>query len=201
MKRAKKTDKKTNLKTLVFAGFVCVLLFTYAVDKFFDSFTFEPPVEVTVKIKCFVCRRPISPVPDKIDKNAVITPLPTEKITPTTTPKVVRVKTEKEIIDSYKHATTLWKVYQLETQRGKTDFCRLNSKGFGGFGVKSSGKIVCYESFEKAVERAEYWLIKNGLEKNLVNALCTYNLGHNRNERNEIVPYMNCKYYQYFLKV
>lgn len=115
---------------------------------------------------------------------------------PTPTPKL---KTEKQYIDTKKHAETLWRVYQIETQRGKTDYCRLTGQGFGGFGVKDGSDIVCYDTFEKAVDRAEYWLIQNGIEKNLVHGLCHYNLGGQVDDKGKEVPYMNCWYYQQFL--
>lgn len=92
------------------------------------------------------------------------------------TPTLV-VRSEYEIIMATKHGTILWNVYMLESTRGKADYCRNNNLGYGGFGVMSAGEIVCYESFEKAVERAEYWLVKAGVDKDLDSALCYFNLG------------------------
>lgn len=192
----KKIEPNKRKRALI-ALIACALFVTvYAIDAFFDNFTLQPPV--IVKFQFPVARRVISPVPDKAD--TIIKPLPTKTVTPTPT-NTPKQKTEKEIIDQFEHADVLWRVYQLETQRGKTDYCRNNNKGYGGFGVKSAGKIVCYDTFAKAVERAQYWLVKNGLEKNLVNALCTYNLGHNRNASGTIIPHMNCKYYQDYLTI
>ena len=87
-----------------------------------------------------------------------------------------------------KHGEILWKIYGLETTWGKNDYCRPN--GYGGFGVMNAGKVVCYESFEKSVERAEYWLTKNGVDKDLAVSLCLWNEGVARND---------CPYYKNYL--
>ena len=88
-----------------------------------------------------------------------------------------KVSGEEAVIKAQKYGEVLWRIYQLETQRGKTDFCRLNNKGFGGFGVMVDGKIVCYKTFTEAVERANYWWgeISNG--RTLDSALCKW-AGH-----------------------
>lgn len=111
------------------------------------------------------------------------------EVTPTPTPVP---KSERQIIDGTKHAEVLWKVYGLESTWGKADGCRINGQGYAGFGVMDSGKVVCYPTFEKAVERAEYWLVKNGVDKDLATALCTWNTG---------VKQPNCQYYQSFLSL
>ncbi len=108
------------------------------------------------------------------------------------------LRSEREIVFSHKHADVLWRVYQLESQRGLADYCRLNGKGYGGFGVlDNKSNIVCYPSFEVAVDRAEYWLVYNGIEKDLVNGLCSYNLG----ALSQGVKHVNCMYYQNYLAV
>ena len=88
-----------------------------------------------------------------------------------------QMNSEKSFILSQPFGAILWRIYQLETQRGKTDYCRLNNKGFGGFGVMVDGKIVCYKTFTEAVERANYWWgeISNG--RTLDSALCKW-AGH-----------------------
>lgn len=85
-----------------------------------------------------------------------------------------KVSGEEAVIKTQKYGEVLWRIYQLETQRGLTDWCRLNNQGFGGFGVKDNDKIVCYPTFEKAVERANYWFgeIQNG--RTLHGALCKW---------------------------
>ena len=109
---------------------------------------------------------------------------------PTLTPtsKTSKAKTEREIIMAQKHGEILWKIYGLETTWGKNDYCRPN--GYGGFGVMNTGQVVCYESFEKAVDRAEYWLTKNGVDKDLAVSLCLWNEGVARND---------CPYYKSYL--
>jgi hypothetical protein len=79
-----------------------------------------------------------------------------ESVIPSSTPTPSQ-NDEEAMVKSVKHGDILWKQYQLETQRGLTDWCRLNSKGFGGFGVKDGTGIVCYSTFKQAVERASYW--------------------------------------------
>lgn len=112
-----------------------------------------------------------------------------------------KVLTEHDIVLSRQHGEVLWKVYQLESQRGKEDYCRANHLGYGGFGVKDGDNVVCYETFERAVDQAEYWLVENGINKNLVNALCTWNLGQLRTTEGKIIPHQNCNYYQSYLTV
>lgn len=108
-------------------------------------------------------------------------------------PKVIykiRTMTEYELVMSQPHGDILWKIYQLESQRGLTDNCRLTNKGFAGFGVMYNKEVICYDSFQKAVERAEYWLTSLGVDRDLATALCTWNTG-----RKEI----NCLYWQKFI--
>lgn len=126
-------------------------------------------------------------------------------------PVTKKPESEKEIVLAQKHGVILWKIYQLETERGKTDWCRLNGLGFGGFGVKvknlvtGKSEIYCYPTFEKAVERAEFNIVKLGIDDNLIDTLCVWNLGFNReydvNGKEKIIPHTNCKYYQDFLTV
>lgn len=99
---------------------------------------------------------------------------------------------EKDVVMALAHGSILWKQYQLETGRGKADFCRLEGKGFGGWGVKDDKGIHCYDTFKEASERAEYWLTKNLARNNNVLAvtLCQWS-GHG-----EI---SSCDYYQNFL--
>lgn len=87
------------------------------------------------------------------------------------------IDSEKSLILSQPFGAILWRIYQLETQRGKEDYCRLNNKGFGGFGVMVDGRIVCYKTFTETVERANYWWgqISNG--RTLDSALCKWS-GH-----------------------
>lgn len=101
---------------------------------------------------------------------------------------------EYEIVMNQKHGAVLWNIYALESSRGKNDFCRNNNLGYAGFGVLDNNrKIVCYETFAKAAERANYWFNQLHPENSLVSALCQYNLG---------TPALaNCQYYQDFLSL
>lgn len=104
-----------------------------------------------------------SPIPQVQAQETIEKAIPTPK-----------VSGEEAVIKAQKYGEVLWRIYQLETQRGLTDWCRLNNQGFGGFGVKDGNNIVCYPTFEKAVERANYWFgeIQNG--RTLHGALCKW---------------------------
>lgn len=100
------------------------------------------------------------------------------------------VSSDQDIIMASRHGSILWKIYGLETSWGKTDYCRIHNKGYGGFGVLDPNGIVCYPSFSKAVERAEYWLVKNGIDENIAQALCRWNVGQS---------ITTCNYYKNYL--
>ena len=111
---------------------------------------------------------------------------------------IVIAKTEEEIVKEQKHGEILWNIYQLETQRGKTDFCRKIGT-FGGFGVKNDkNEIHCYMTFKEAAERASYWFGTHYPSKTLVDALCTWNKG---TKERPTGGYMNCWYYQEYMKL
>lgn len=177
---------------------VSLALFAFIrVCMFFDAYSikwqlpFRTPVTIT--------KRPVEKIHSPLAVEAK-----DRKTSPTPTP-IIKIMTEKELVLSTKHGEQLWKIYQLESQRGKEDWCRNNNLGYGGFGIKVDNKIVCYPTFQKAVERAEYWIVDMGIDKNLVNALCTWNLGFNRikdaNGKEKIIPHTNCGYYQNYLAV
>lgn len=107
--------------------------------------------------------------------------------------KEVKPRTEFEIVTNTKYGDILWNIYQLESQRGLTDSCRLKGNGYGGFGVMDDKGVACYETFEKTVERASYWLGRLKPEKNLVSALCQWNLG--------VPNLVNCHYYQDYISL
>lgn len=100
------------------------------------------------------------------------------------------VRTDKEIIMANRHGEILYKIWGLESSWGRNDGCRDEGK-FGGFGVMSSGEVVCYESFEKSVERADYWLTKLGVDKDLDKALCQWNTGTAQSMCNYSIAYHN----------
>lgn len=85
---------------------------------------------------------------------------PSATMTPTPTMTQVK-KSEYDIVMAQPHGDKLWKIYQLETQRGLTDRCRIDGNGYGGFGVMSDGEVICYNTFELAAQRANYWFDKN----------------------------------------
>lgn len=99
--------------------------------------------------------------------------------------------TEEQIVKQAKYGDELWNIYMLESTRGKNDGCRKSGQ-FGGFGVMSLGVPACYESFEKAVERASYWYEKIRDNNDLATSVCIWNLGTKVN---------NCMYYQKFMSL
>jgi len=99
------------------------------------------------------------------------------------------VKTEKDIVLAQKHGEVLWNIYMLESTRGKNDYCRANGLGFAGFGVMNEGKIICYESFEKAAQRASYWYGKLSEGNDLATSLCIWNQGIATNDCNYFLTY------------
>ena len=159
---------------------VALIVWTYLVAWTFNHYYFQSPVK---EWQCFMCSRDVNKVKvatvsAEINDKVVLTPVP--------------VKNEYEIVMEQPHGEILWGIYQLESQRGKTDGCRKDGK-FGGFGVMSQGQVMCYDTFEYAVERAEYWFAKLDPDKNLVGALCQWNTGSR--------GVINCSYYQDYLSL
>ena len=171
-------------------GIALSVLAFIKVSYFYDNYSvkFQTPIKVTIQIPVYIQKRtpekihsPISAQAQDIDKKIQLS--------------------EHDLIMQQKHGSILWKIYQLETQRGITDYCRLHNTGFGGFGVKVDNKIYCYDTFAQAVQRAEYWLSKLNIDKNAINALCTWNLGYLRDNNDNVIDYVNCSYYQDYLIV
>ncbi len=95
-----------------------------------------------------------------------------------------------EILNARIERTSLY-----EEQFNTPSFSIIVEMGIGhqGFGVMDDDhNIVCYKTFEEATQRAEYWLTKIGVDKDLATALCTWSTG-------QVQP--NCFYYQNFLSL
>lgn len=150
---------------------------------FFQRYYIQSPVIITTR--CAVCRK-ATPTPHIIIK--YIQPSPT----PINQKKDISAYSENEIIMEQPNGKVLWKIYQLETQRGLTDNCRIKNIGYGGFGVMTDGKVVCYPSFQLAVERANYWYQKILQGRSQKQALCKWS-GHG--------DVNDCTYYNNFLLV
>lgn len=177
-RKARRTVKKIAPKFIFISVIAGIILALYLVTKF-NNWSVTHKIRWQIPFRTPVWIEEVKP--EKIKVPVIVTP------TPTSAPR-----SEKEIIDSKKHAEVLWKIYGLESTWGKNDGCRLNGKGYGGFGVMNEGQVICYPTFEKAVERAEYWLISLGVDKDLATALCTWNTG---------VKQPNCHYYQSYLSL
>ncbi len=146
-----------------------------------SNFVFRTPILVNIRFQDPIVKRgyqyPTStPTPPQTSKKGAILP--------------IKQRTEKDIILSQKNGDILLKIYQLESSSGKNDFCRLNGIGYGGFGVMDNGKIACYPSFSKAVERAQYWFSELSKGKTLAESICFWNEG---------IVKSNCEYYKNFL--
>ena len=184
-----KTGKKVLKRLKVYAIMLGVGLFVIGtfisfmnISKWYDEnkVSFQSPI--TIKIQ--------SPV--KIEKR--VKEVKKASVMPINAKIIAKApRTEFEIVNAQRHGQILWRIYQLETQRGLTDYCRIKGNGFAGFGVMNEGEVICYESFQKAVERAEYWFAKLEPEKNLTSALCAWNLGTK--------GLMNCNYYQDYISL
>jgi len=168
---------------IVIIGVVLVIIYTiimglYFVSRWYDEnrVVFQKPVIIKIQ------------TPIKIEKRAK----PNNKKQAPRPQNKPKKQGEKEIVMSMPHGDVLWKIYQLETQRGKTDSCRLNNKGYAGFGVMVEGNVYCYPTFEKAVERAEYWFSKLHTGS-LASALCHWNTG--------VGGLDTCAYYQSYLSL
>ena len=184
-RKVKKAVKKLWLLSIFLGFFLAVVFFFYSFYKislWYDEnrVVFQQPVIVKIQ------------PPFRIEKREK----PQEKKQEKPKAREIRKQTlplsEKEIVLSQKHGEILWKIYGLETSWGKNDYCRKNGLGFGGFGVMDGSKVVCYPTFQKAVERAEFWLTKNGVDEDLATALCLWNTG---------IKQTNCKYFQNFLNL
>lgn len=166
----------------LFALYLLVKFNSWSQTHAFQSPQFRSPIVFRNPIVRGVIRS------TKNTRTAFIEPVSAQKRIPT--PTTVPQSSEKDIVLSHTHGEILWKVYALESSRGKADYCRIQGKGYGGFGVLNNGSIVCYDNFAKAVERAEYWLIQNGIENDIELALCKYNTG---------IASRGCIYYKSYL--
>lgn len=193
-RRAKKLSKKIRAYAIIFSVVLGISLdfyLFYKVSVFYDEnkVIFQSPIILKIQSPFYIEKRQVKKVktipmanptekPQEGAKNGQIRALP--------------VKSEKDIVLSQKHGEVLWKIYGLESTWGKADYCRLNGKGYGGFGVMDGDEIVCYPTFEKAVERAEYWLTSFGVDEDLAVALCYWNTGYRQDD---------CHYYQNYLSL
>ena len=167
--------KKINLKTKIIASLVVLFLFVWGLDKFFDVYTLRNPIQLKFQspvIKRYQDTKKQEKSKDE-PKKSNISPIP---------------KTDKEIINSYKHKEILWKIYGLESTWGRNDNCKDQGK-FNGYGYANQ----CFESFNEVTGKVNNWIEKRLIANsgNLTETLCYYNLG--------IAQQVNCFYYQSYL--
>jgi hypothetical protein len=156
----------------------------YGVCKWFDAnkVVFKSPIVIKLQAPITVEKR--NPVIIKKKRVGVVKQVKAEALS------------EYDIVMKQPHGDVLWDIYMLESTRGLADHCRVSGEGWGGFGVMDDKhKVVCYPTFEQAAIRASYWFNKLNPQKNLVNALCVWNLGGVN------APYANCQYYQKYLSL
>lgn len=169
------------------ALYLCIsAIFTAAtLIKWFDSHTLSYRSPVLVKFQSLVV---VTDNEKEASRSASII-----KTSPIATTEASLPISEYDQVMKQPHGEALWKIYMLESTRGRNDWCRNNGRGYGGFGVIGTDGIACYETFALASERANYWFGKLNPDKNLASALCQYNLG---------TPNLtNCVYYQHFLSL
>lgn len=61
--------------------------------------------------------------------------------------------------------------------------------------------MICLDSHEQATRIVSDRITRllETYDGNVAKALCTYNLGYDRDSDGKIIPYINCKYYQRFI--
>lgn len=183
----------TKVLTVLVSGFLGIYFALMAFQAFFDNYRlhFRFPIQSPIWVE------KLKHEPENKQKKAENKPV-VKEVEAKEEPGTQVPFSEEAIVKSLKNGEVVWKVYGLESTWGKNDYCRANGKGYGGFGVlDNNSKIVCYQSFQEAAERAEYWLVKNGIETDLIDGLCSYNLGHLENG----LKHVNCKYYLDYLSL
>jgi len=107
-----------------------------------------------------------------------------------TTSKIVSTTdrpSDESIIKGKKNGEILWRVYTLESSKGKNDGCKLHGK-FNGFGYRQNTRESrCYEFFEEVVYEVDIWFEQKLQTYNLAEALCGYNLGFQNEHFQECV--------------
>lgn len=97
-----------------------------------------------------------------------------------------------QIIAGKKNGPILWKIYALESSRGKHDGCKSQGK-FNGFGFgQSTHAWNCFDYFEEVVFKVDDWFEKQLDTKTLAEALCYYNEG---------IVKSDCGYYRKYLSL
>ena len=152
-------------RTWVIVG---LIVWTYLISWFSSNYYIQSPVK---EWRCMVCSRYPKKAPVSVKRVSVLT----KEDVIDSAPKAPQ--TEEQIVKSQKHGDILWKIYFLESTHGKNDACRKSGK-FGGFGVMNDKNTpACYDTFQLAADRAEYWFAKALEGHTLAEALCIWNTG------------------------
>jgi len=178
---------------------IIAIVILYLINAFFDTYRFRFQFPIIIRVPVWIERR--NPV--VIKEKVIPTPTPTPK-SPIQTGVVPNVladdnkPSEYAIVMGKKNGSILWKMYQLESQRGKTDPCRKQGK-FNGFGYIPG---TCYDFFEDVVNRVDTWLTNHLQNNSLSVSLCEYNLG-DKNEHVDECTMSSLKYpyYKDYLKL
>jgi len=102
----------------------------------------------------------------------------TSEVKPIIEVEAKQPETDLDIIAKQKHASILYKVYQLESSSGKNDLCKDKNK-FNGYGYGQNSFVWnCFDSFEEVTIKVNNWFDKY-LTKGytLEESLCFYNTG------------------------
>lgn len=142
--------------------------------------------------------------------DSVIHPVPTappvaivKAQEPTSAPPVTRTPTPTPVVQSVVNLTekVVQFIWNIESGRGKAKTgwavnCRAigkwNEIGFGGPDFCFDNEEQGFKTLRSEIEQR---LAKNGL----LETLCVYNLGYNRDESGKRIPHTTCDYYQSFL--
>lgn len=178
------------------AVFAMILMFwaVYSINAFFETYRFRFQTPVIIQTPMWIERR--GEILKEATSSAQVAPTPT----PTTKPQVHIVQpvladerpTDKQIIMGKANGDILWKVYILESTRGKNDSCKDKGK-FNGFGYGQSTKVWnCFDTFEEVAHKVSVWFDDKMATLSLEEALCYYNEG---------VVKKGCPYYQKYVSL
>ena len=197
--RRKRLTKKSNnmIKRVLFYGviiFIILLSILIGINAFFNTYYFEFQTPIIIQTPIMLKTRE-----GKVEEvKEVITPLPLPTATPSAQLNIVSQvqanrPTEEQIVLGKVNGELLWKIYQLESQRGKEDGCRENGK-FNGFGYGQNSSVWnCFDSFEEVAYKVSNWFtIRLNEGKSISEAICYYNTGK---------VSLNCDYYQKYMRV
>lgn len=174
-----------------------IILALRGADGFFSKNDLEFPPVVEMKFSW-----PVRVVPRKVEQKQVKKPV-TIQVVPAVE---ARELTKAEQVAGSLYPTAIDRIWVMESGRGTaTDPKALNvycaAKGMTNeFGYDPAHR-KCFATFADSVRAVESTLTSWGIETDLVNALCTYNLGGLVDADGAPLKHQNCNYYQKYLNL